>query len=347
MAKNLFENMENYNVISRVRPDVYQFINLTALVGKNEGKNVYRINRSIQQLQAFGPVRDRMLMGFMSIYAFIFERLHDKDMHDGNMRPFFLIGVESANDTVNKILSYDGYLIQANSYAELITNPKVISLQNANNPNRHVGIFNFGLQYVHDLNSIGVIDKVFHIKSYKEPLPPIKGYDLDTLDLPETKNVIFDVDSEACQHFIHLAMLHSDDNVYHVGLDGPHDVNFDKLIAERKAEIDRAHDLNPNNPTWEQLTSVEYLVNNLRQSKVDIPETTNVNTSASVPTPSIKASKTEIVEPIKQESDVEEGMATEPEVTKTPEVKALDDLETMDLSELDNGSMEVIAIDDK
>lgn len=215
MKKDMFPKMENYTSIIKITPEIYGFVDITALVGKNNDKTVHRIKRSMQYIMAFSALKDRMFAGLSATYSKIFELLKDKQQNNGNLKNYYMVAIESGNDIPRRIFSFDMYMLQADNYKhDLIKRPEYKNLPNIDDKKRVVGTFAFGYQYEQDMNSIDICNKVFHIKAYKEISSAIKAYNFD-----QESDLIYDIESEKCNQFIENCFNGVDRYIYDIGLE--------------------------------------------------------------------------------------------------------------------------------
>ena len=232
--KDMFSNMENYTSIMTLNPEVYGFVNITALVGKNGSKRSYRLKRTMEYKATYSPLRDRMFAALTAAYDKIFELLADKKMNDGNLKNYYLISIESANDIPRRILSFDMYMLQADSFKDLVNKPEFRNLPGIDDRDKHVAIFAFGYQYEKDMNVIDITNKVFRCKAFKQTSNAIKVYNFE-----EDSDMVFDIDDDKCKQFIHNCFEGCDRYIYNIGLeleDYTHDHEFHNIDKEESTE---------------------------------------------------------------------------------------------------------------
>ena len=213
MKTDMFPGMENYTSIMTLYPEVYGFVNTTALVGKNNSKRVYRLKRTMEYRATYSPLRDRMFAALTTVYDKIFELLEDKKMNDGNLKNYYLISIETANDIPRRILSFDMYMLQANDFKELVNKPEFKNLPGIDDKDKHVAIFAFGFQYEKDMDAINITNKVFHAKAFKQTSNAIKVYNFE-----EESDMVFDVDNDKCKQFIRNCFDDCEKYTYDIGL---------------------------------------------------------------------------------------------------------------------------------
>ena len=220
--KNKFQDMQNYTVTISLTPEVYGFVNITALVGKNHSKTTYRINRTMEYKTSYTSLRDRMFAGLVAAYCKTFEMLKGLQVNNGALKNYYMVAVETGNDIPRRILSFDMYLIQANNYNELISMPDVQDLIKPALPQdgstekdvKHVAVYAYGYQYEHDMDAIGICHKVFHMKGYKDNRTSvIKAWNFD-----EDTNLEVDMDSDAFLKFVDSAFATTNRYVYNIGM---------------------------------------------------------------------------------------------------------------------------------
>ena len=205
-----FPNMENYTLLSQLTPDVYGYVNSVVLVGKNNGSEVYRMPRTSQYMPAYSPIRDRMFMGLHVVYAKIIEMLKDKPINNGGFKNYFLVTVETGNDKPQKVISFDGYIIEAEDPNELIQLNKFRAIPGIDNKKLHSAIFLLNRQYEEDMKLIDIENTVFHMKAFRH-----RAVRVDTFELEDCK---FDMEDENCQKFIQSVFNGTNRSLYSIGL---------------------------------------------------------------------------------------------------------------------------------
>jgi len=210
--KNKFDGMTNYTAVCQLTPDVYGFVNTVTLVGEDNGKEVYRMPKTVQQYTAYSPIRDRMYIGMHVAYIAIVNRLKNKPINNGDLKYYWLVAVETANDKPRRILSFDAYIIQKDSYEELLKSPEFAKIPGVNDEKKHSAVFVLGKQYAGDMELIDVEHMLLHMKAYKHTPVRIEKFSLEN-------DLTFDFESEGCQQFIQNAFTGTDRNVYSIGLD--------------------------------------------------------------------------------------------------------------------------------
>ena len=235
MMTNMFPDMDNYTSIMTINPEVYGFINITALVGKNESKKVYRFKRTMEYRPTYSPLRDRMFAALTAVYNKIFELLDDRKMNDGNLKNYYLVSIETANDIPRRILSFDMYLIQADDFKQLVNKPEFRNLPGIDDKEKHVAVFAFGYQYEKNMNAIDITNKVFHGKAYKQTSNAIKVYNFE-----EDSDLVFDIEDDKCKQFINNCFDGCERYIYDIGLsleDYEHDYTEHELNQENDSMI--------------------------------------------------------------------------------------------------------------
>lgn len=207
-----FEDMENYLVFTKMSPDVYGFVDVTALIGKAGAKRVFRLKRTVQYQASFSSIRDRMFAGLTCVYDKMYELFGQGQKHDGELKNYFAVAVETGNDIPRKTLSFDIYLIQSQSYQALLTSKAFNDIPNINEDKLHKAVFAFGYQYSKDIESIGLTDKIFHFKVYKDDSSNMRVYDLGD-------EFTFSAEDENCLAFIDGCFYGTDRSTYYIGLD--------------------------------------------------------------------------------------------------------------------------------
>ena len=208
--KDKFPGMENYTLLSQISPDVYGYINSVVLAGKNNGTEVYRMPRTTQYMPAYSPIRDRMYMGLHVVYVKMIELLKGQPVNNGGFQNYFLICVETGNDKPQKIISFDGYVIKANSDKELYMMKKFRAIPGIDDRTLHSAIFMLNRQYEKDMELIDIENTVFHMKAYRH-----RAVKIDTFEM---KDFTFDIESEDCQKFIQSVFNGTNRNLYSIGL---------------------------------------------------------------------------------------------------------------------------------
>jgi len=236
----MFPDMDNYTSIMTINPAEYGYINITALVGKNESKRVYRLKRTMEYRPTYSPLRDRMFASLTAVYSKIFELLESNKMNDGNLKNYYLVSIESANDIPRRILSFDMYLIQADNYPQLTQKPEFRNLPGIDDREKHIAVFAFGYQYEKNMNAIDITNKVIHSKAYKQIENTIKVYNFE-----EDSDLVFNTDDDKCKQFINNCFDGCDRYTYDIGLlleDYEHDYTEreinenDSMIREEESE---------------------------------------------------------------------------------------------------------------
>jgi len=209
--KNKFDDMENYTVIANIVPDTYGYINITSVVGLNNSSKTYRLRRSMKYDESFSALRDRMFAGNTVMYAKIGDLLGDNAPNSGELKNYYLIAIESGNDLPKRTLSFDMYILQADSFKILRTMPKFLNLPGVSDTSKHIAVFTYGYQRVDNMNLIDIENKVFHTKAFRHDLTSIRSY---TLDEP----LKFDLDNDICKKFIDSCFYGTDRFEYDIGI---------------------------------------------------------------------------------------------------------------------------------
>ena len=206
-----FEDMENYLVFTKMNPDVYGFVDVTALIGKVGAKSVFRLKRTVQYQASFSSIRDRMFAGLTCIYDKMYEMFGQTQKCNGELKNYFAVAIETGNDIPRKTLSFDIHLIQSQSYQALLTSKEFNAIPNINEEKLHKAVFAFGYQYSKDIESIGLTDKIFHFKVYKDDSGNLRSYDLGD-------EFTFSAEDENCLAFIDGCFYGTDRSTYYIGL---------------------------------------------------------------------------------------------------------------------------------
>ena len=206
-----FEDMENYLVFTKMNPDVYGFVDVTALIGKVGAKRVFRLKRTVQYQASFSSIRDRMFAGLTCTYDKMYEMFGESQKYDGELKNYFAVAIETGNDIPRKTLSFDIYLIQSQSYQALLTSKEFNAIPNINEEKLHKAVFAFGYQYSKDIESIGLTDKVFHFKVFKDDSGNMRSYDLGD-------EFTFSAEDENCLAFVDGCFYGTDRSTYYIGL---------------------------------------------------------------------------------------------------------------------------------
>lgn len=231
MSSVTFKDMENYIAFMKLNPDVYGFIEASLLVGKKGSSKVFRLKRTVQYQATFSSIRDRMFAGLSCVYDKMYEMFGPNGQpHNGELKNYFAIAIETGNDIPRKTLSFDIYLIQAQSYQQLLTMPEFNALPGIEDDKLHKAVFAFGYQYSKDVESIDLTNKIFHFKVYKDEGSNIRVYDLKD-------NFTFDPEDEDCMTFVDGCFYGLDRSTYYIGMNVT-----DKNLSENGIPMENVED---------------------------------------------------------------------------------------------------------
>ena len=207
--KDKFPGCDNYSIHMRINPDIHGFVSISALSCKNGAGRAYRVTRTMEYTAAFGPIRDRMLAGLIGIYNHIFENI--ESTHEGPLKNYYAIAVETANDIKTKTFSFDMYMLKSDSYDSLLKSPEFMAIPGIDDEKKHSAIFNFGYQYTDDMDRLKAESTVYHINAYKEPPDGIRVYECKD-------GIAFDLDQSITLDFISEALKDVDIIHYYIGI---------------------------------------------------------------------------------------------------------------------------------
>ena len=228
--------MTNYTAVCQVTPDVYGFINTVTVIGEEGSKEVYRMPKTVQYVTAYTPIRDRMYMGMHAVYIEIVKKLSGKPLNNGNLKYYWLVTVETGNDIPRRIIAFDAYILQSDSYDELLASPEFNKIPGINDEKIHSAVFILGKQYTGDMESIDTKHLVFHLKAYKHT--PIRIEKFTLYD-----ELVYDFESEDCQKFLQNIFNGTDRNLYSIGLESDTHHLFD--LDEETIDAEEATDEEP------------------------------------------------------------------------------------------------------
>ena len=213
MSKELiFPGQDNYYVTMQLTPDIHNYVNVVAAVVKDDSNEVYKVTRTMEYSSSFNGLRDRMFAGLIAIYNHVFNELTKIDVREqGELKNFFCVCVETNNDLSKKVISFDAYFIQADSGDDLINSEEFKSIPNVDDQSHYTAIFNFGFQYIDDLNKIGIVNNKCSINCLKINKDGLKRY-----RLPEDGK--FDKDSQSDRLFINSLFDYTNLADYAIGL---------------------------------------------------------------------------------------------------------------------------------
>ena len=227
----LSDMADHFNVVTKLTPDVYKFVKINSIVAKKNSNKIYKLVRTLQYDVTFSGMRDRMLAGLLSIYNKVFELLDTKEnLGGGTMKNYFVVGIETGNDLRTKVFSFDMYMIQADTYKDLLESEEFNAIPNIDDKNIHSAIFNFGFQYEKDMEAIDTKHKVFHIKAFQEPSTSIKMYPLKI----DNEDKTFDIKDPVCKEIIKQRLSETEQQIYYVGMD----VNEIEFVEENSSKIE-------------------------------------------------------------------------------------------------------------
>ena len=236
--KNMFPGKDNYSVSIKISPSVHGYIGVSSITCENNGKKAYRVNRTLEYAAAFGPMRDRMLAGLFSVYASIFKELGGKSSDAaGKLKNYYVVAVATDHDLKDKILYFDMYPLQADSYESLIKSKEFLAIPHIDEDGVHSAIFNLGYQYIKDMDGIGINTTMWHMCCFKENHDGIRTYEIN--------NGTFDMDTDATKNLINEALSNNDIHTYHIGMVKDR-VDLSKLAEELINNLSKEETTNGN-----------------------------------------------------------------------------------------------------
>ena len=208
--KDKFPEMENFICITQLSPSVYGQINIDSLIGRNNGTKAVRMHRRMEYVAAYSPIRDHFYAGMCSVYYKILELLENKDINNGDLKRYWVVGVETGNDIPRRVLSFDMHVLQAESQEELYKSERFMSIPGIDDKKLHSVVYPYGRHYQYDMDSIDIENTIFHMRAYRYTPTPLTAFDLDQFTL--------DMESKECINFVNASFAGTNRELIIVGL---------------------------------------------------------------------------------------------------------------------------------
>ena len=208
--KDKFPDMENFTCVTQVTPSVYGYVNISSLIGRNNSNRVIRMHRRLEYMPAYSPIRDHFYAGMNAIYLRVLELLQNQTINNGDLKRYWVVGVETANDIPRRVLSFDMRIFQADTFEKLCELPEFQAIPGINDKKLHSVVYPYGMHYEYDMESIKYDKIVFHLRAYRYNPTPLDAFDLDKFT--------FDMESKECINFVNASFSGMNRELHSVGM---------------------------------------------------------------------------------------------------------------------------------